>query len=152
MANDKDKTNGNVTTVEQPEALAKVEPKAPTPQPEVKVDTAELGLGNGATEATVQEILAIIGESTEAVTSIIESEKVNAIAMINAAQMQAQEEIEFHFLGTMEELETKANECVQAGHATLRDKLKTAKLTLASLKSRAGMSATANTTNGNGKH
>ncbi len=154
MADNKDKSNNSSTVIA--EATSEIKPDAitkPVQQPEVKVEPSlTAGLGDGATEATVMELLSIINESTEVVTAVIEQQTDNAIATIAQAQAEAEELIEMHFGEAMGKLEQTANNCVKRGNEQLRAKLQTARLTLDNLKAKASIPSGKNaSSNGNGK-
>lgn len=153
MADNKDKSSGN-TAIAEPTPEVKADALAkPVQQPEVKAEAnLTAGLGDGATEATVAELLSIINESTEVVTTVIEQQTESAIATISQAQAEAEELIEIHFSEAMGKLEATANNCVKRGNEQLRAKLQSARLTLDGLKAKASMNGVANKNGGlNGK-
>lgn len=146
--NNKDKTNGNGV-------LQTVEPEPPTntivkpnQQTESKTEATQ-GLGDGAAEESLRQILGIINESTGVITGIITDTTNSAISTIASAQYQAEQEIELAALEAMEKLKQVTHESTKSSHKLLQGKLAAMKLTRDSLLAKVNP---VSSSNGNGKH
>lgn len=140
---EKTKDNGGVATAEaevKPEALAKFS------QSESKTEVIQ-GLGEGAAEESLRQILEIINESTGVITGIISDTTNNAITSIASAQNAAEQSIELAAMEAMEKLEQVTHESTKSSHKLLQSKLAAMKLTRDSLLAKVNP-----VSNGNGKH
>lgn len=143
---DKNNGNGSVATAEaeiKADTLTKV-----MHQPESKVEGTQ-GLGDGAAEETLKQILEIINESSSVITGIITDTTNNCIATIEAAQKQAEQDIELAATKSINELERVTHETTKKSNTLLQAKLAGLKLTRDSLLAKVNPT---NSSNGNGKH